>query len=100
MLELNAVETRHEGRGTSHSVRRSKRNMSGGYRQTRRTCPKCGDAVLRVHRRIIDHIYSLYRPVYRYQCTSLECAWRGNLPPRAMLNQDGLAPLTTPTGTG
>ena len=61
-------------------------------------CPQCGDLVLRIHRRVIDRLYSLYRPVYRYQCTSLECGWQGNLPHRA-LDEAGLAPLTTPTGT-
>ncbi len=55
--------------------------------------------MLRVHRRVIDRLYSLYHPVYRYQCTSLECGWQGNLPQRPQLEAAGIAPLTTPTGT-
>jgi hypothetical protein len=55
--------------------------------------------VLRVHRRLVDRFYSLYRPVFRYQCTSLECGWQGNLSQRQQLADQGLAPLTTPTGT-
>ena len=100
MLESIAVDNGHKTRGTPLAARESKRSMDGGYRQARRSCPLCGDNVLRVHRRVIDYIYSIYRPVHRYQCTSLECGWRGNLPPRSLLHKDGLAPLTTPTGTG
>ena len=74
-------------------------NASRRYRHARRTCPKCGDFVLRIHRRVIDRLYSLHHPVYRYQCTSLECGWQGNLPQRPQLAEEGLAPLTTPTGT-
>jgi len=55
--------------------------------------------VLRVHRRVIDRLYSLYHPVYRFQCTSLECGWQGNLAKRPSLDENGLEPLSTPTGT-
>jgi hypothetical protein len=72
--------------------------MADRYRNVRRTCPKCGDFVFRIHRRVIDRVYSLYRPVYRYQCTSLECGWQGNLPQRPLLEESGIGPLTTPTG--
>jgi len=99
-VESIAAMSRHEDRGTPHAALRSKRSMRGGYRQAWRTCPQCGDAALRVHRRIIDRVFSFYRPVHRYQCTSLECGWQGNLPPRTVPDEDGLAPLTTPTGTG
>jgi hypothetical protein len=48
---------------------------------------------------MIDRLFSFYHPVHRYQCTSLECGWQGNLPQRTLLDGHGLAPLTTPTGT-
>ena len=48
---------------------------------------------------MIDRIHSLYHPIYRYQCTSLECGWQGNLSQRPVLGEKGLAPLTTPTGS-
>jgi hypothetical protein len=73
--------------------------MNERYRHPRRMCPQCGDTVLRIHRRVIDRLYSLYHPVYRYQCTSLECGWQGNMPQRPQLEPKGLAPLSTPTGT-
>ena len=92
------VQTLVKARGNLPALLQSNRGMTGGYRQARRSCPQCGDAVLRVHRRIIDRLYSLYHPVHRYQCTSLECGWRGNLPKRAHLDHGGLSPLSTPTG--
>jgi predicted RNA-binding Zn-ribbon protein involved in translation (DUF1610 family) len=73
--------------------------MLGSYHHVKRSCPQCGDTVLRVHRRVIDRLYSLFHPVYRYQCTSLECGWQGNLPPGLVLEEEGLAPLSTPTGS-
>jgi hypothetical protein len=51
---------------------------------------------MRVRRRVIDRLFSLFHSVRRYQCTSLECGWQGNLP--VQLKDNGLAPLTTPTG--
>ncbi len=85
-------------RGNLAALLKSNRGMTEGYRQPRRTCPQCGDSVLRIHRRIIDRLYSLYQPVLRYQCTSLECGWQGNLPKRQHLDPSGLSPLSTPTG--
>lgn len=77
----------------------SNKTMSGSYLHIKRACPQCGDTVLRVHRRVIDRLYSLFHPVHRYQCTSLECGWQGNLPRGPLIDDQGLAPLTTPTGT-
>jgi len=105
MLKLMTVATnsegrRNEGRGTGRISAGSKRGMNGRYMYSSRSCPQCGDGLMRVHRRVVDRLYSLYRPVHRYQCTSLECGWQGNLPQRTVLAREGLAPLTTPTGTG
>jgi predicted RNA-binding Zn-ribbon protein involved in translation (DUF1610 family) len=98
-LELKTVQTLVKTRGNLPALLQSNRGMNGRYQHVRRSCPQCGDAVLRVHRRVIDRLYSLYHPVYRYQCTSLECGWQGNLAKRPPLDEHGLAPLSTPTGT-
>ena len=42
-------------------------------------CPKCGSSAVRVERRPVDRLYSLIRPVRRYQCSARECRWTGNL---------------------
>ena len=90
-----------ERSGTRLAYTRSNPPMFGhGYRHIKRSCPQCGDTVLRVPRRVVDRLYSLFHPVYRYQCTSLECGWQGNLPRAPLLEPEGLAPLSTPTGTG
>ena len=93
------MQTLVNPRGNRPALIRSNRGMTERYRHAGRTCPQCGDFVLRIHRRVIDRLYSLYHPVYRYQCTSLECGWQGNLPRRPHLAEAGIAPLTTPTGT-
>jgi predicted RNA-binding Zn-ribbon protein involved in translation (DUF1610 family) len=100
MLEQNAVETLGESRGTPRAPLGSNRVMVDRYHQVKRSCPQCGDTVLRVHRRVIDRLYSLFHPIHRYQCTSLECGWQGNLPRGPSIKAEGLAPLSTPTGTG
>ena len=43
-------------------------------------CPKCGGPVYREHRRIIDRLISLLRPVRRYRCDAHVCQWNGLLP--------------------
>jgi predicted RNA-binding Zn-ribbon protein involved in translation (DUF1610 family) len=73
--------------------------MTDRTRSVKRYCPQCGDAVLRIPRRAVDRLISIVRPVFRYQCTSLECGWQGNLPRQPELRDPGLSPLTTPTGT-
>jgi predicted RNA-binding Zn-ribbon protein involved in translation (DUF1610 family) len=88
-----------ESRGTPLWQLRSNRGMSGRYGHVKRSCPQCGDTVLRVPRRVIDRLYSLFHPVHRYQCTSLECGWQGNLSRGPLLEAGGLAPLSTPTGS-
>ena len=42
-------------------------------------CPKCGSLAVRVARRPVDRLYSLIRPVRRYQCSAQDCRWIGNL---------------------
>ena len=93
------METLVEARGTAARQPRSNRSMLSRYGRVRRSCPLCGDAALRVHRRVVDRLYSLFHPIYRYQCTTLECGWQGNLPRTPVLDEDGLTPLSTPTGS-
>ena len=96
------MQTFMESRGGTPALARrqgSKSEMLGSYVHVKRSCPQCGDTALRVHRRVVDRLYSLFHPVYRYQCTSLECGWQGNLPRGPMLEEHGLAPLSTPTGS-
>ena len=54
---------------------------------------------MRIQRRIADRLLSLFRPIYRYQCSTLECGWQGNLARRSQSPDDQFSPLATPTGT-
>ena len=47
-----------------------------------RVCPHCNGPVDRVHRRFVDRLISLVKPVHRYRCRSKGwgCDWEGNLP--------------------
>jgi hypothetical protein len=42
-----------------------------------RLCPRCGGELLRVHRRLVDRLFSPGR--YRFECDGA-CHWVGNLP--------------------
>ncbi len=42
-------------------------------------CPLCGSSVERVHRRFLDRLLSLVRPIRRYRCKGFHCNWEGNL---------------------
>jgi len=44
-----------------------------------RCCPRCQSAVFNVARRLPDLLVSLFVPLRRYRCISLQCAWEGNL---------------------
>jgi hypothetical protein len=60
-------------------------------------CPQCrssgssGDLV-RVHRRFIDRVISLLRPLRRYRCRTMDCDWEGNLPARRIPARGGISP--------
>ena len=43
-------------------------------------CPKCNGPVFREHRRLMDRLISLIRPVRRYRCDAHLCQWKGVLP--------------------
>jgi hypothetical protein len=45
---------------------------------TRRSCPKCGSSLHRIHRTWLDRtIDRLVAPVHRYKCSNHECSWKG-----------------------
>jgi hypothetical protein len=44
-----------------------------------RCCPRCQSALYRVARRLPDLLLSLFMPLRRYRCISLQCSWEGNL---------------------
>jgi hypothetical protein len=48
---------------------------SGSY-----TCPTCGKGgLLRIRRRFIDRVLSLFVRQRRFRCTHFGCSWEGNL---------------------
>jgi len=52
-----------------------------GYgRISERHCPRCQGAVVRIRRRAIDRLVSLFSARHRYRCQSIGCGWEGNLP--------------------
>ena len=44
-----------------------------------RPCPKCAGVLVRVPRRLIDRVTSIFSPVKRYYCPLFSCQWKGNL---------------------
>lgn len=42
-------------------------------------CPRCNASVFRVSRRLFDLFISIFMPVRRYRCISMECNWEGSL---------------------
>jgi hypothetical protein len=41
-------------------------------------CPVCQGLVLRIGRRPVDKLTSLFAPVQRYRCETFSCGWEGN----------------------
>ncbi len=49
-------------------------------------CPLCGcRGLVRVHRRPIDRVLSLFLDMQRFRCRQFECQWEGNLTTRRRL---------------
>jgi hypothetical protein len=42
-------------------------------------CPRCAGYLLRIRRRRIDRLMSIFKPVQRYQCQHYSCRWKGNI---------------------
>lgn len=48
-------------------------------RVSAKACPRCQGKLVREHRRLLDRLYSLVRPLKRYRCGNLACQWEGNI---------------------
>ncbi|WP_162883956.1 diguanylate cyclase domain-containing protein [Chromatocurvus halotolerans] len=50
-------------------------------------CPRCSGSLVRIRRRVVDHIICLFTPVWRYRCSgdngNVDCRWQGNFHDRA-----------------
>jgi hypothetical protein len=57
----------------------------------RLTCPQCGHALIRVARRPIDRLFSLFTMVHRFRCRNHECRWEGNIRSRHASSGDSLS---------
>ena len=43
-------------------------------------CPICGEqSLIKIHRRLIDRLLSLFVELQRYRCNAFNCQWKGNL---------------------
>jgi hypothetical protein len=72
-------------RPRSPRPRRAERAGYGGKTNIKRTCPLCAEQVIRIHRRPIDYLLSLFAPVHRFRCPEISCQWEGNLPVRRLI---------------
>lgn len=44
------------------------------------TCPKCGgNDLVRIRRRVVDRLLSIFVKLRRYRCPEPRCEWVGNL---------------------
>ena len=49
------------------------------------SCPRCAGNLIRIRRRIVDRLLTLFVPVRRYECPYSCCGWKGNLRVRSGL---------------
>lgn len=49
-----------------------------GFSACGRSCPRCKSALFRIAPRFADLLLSLFVPLHRYRCISLQCSWEGN----------------------
>lgn len=42
-------------------------------------CPCCDAKLIRIPRRPIDRLLSLFMPIQRFRCTRFQCQWVGNI---------------------
>ena len=61
---------------------------NAGLSTCARACPRCSSALFRVGRRLPDLLLTLFTPLRRYRCISLQCSWEGNFrEQRSVLSQ-------------
>ena len=61
---------------TTHTTGRRRKTYSG---ISKRSCPDCAARLVRIARRPVDRLSSLFVPVKRYRCRTFMCGWEGNL---------------------
>lgn len=69
---------RFTGEVPLHVSPKAPRDCSG-LTMSGRTCPRCGSELLRIRRRAIDRVLSVFWRVQRYSCNNFQCQWEGNL---------------------
>ena len=42
-------------------------------------CPICKSYAIRIRRRFVDRLTSLFKQSYRYKCLNYHCYWQGNI---------------------
>ena len=55
------------------------RDSTGHSHYLNRSCPVCQSSVIRVARRPVDKLVSMFRLVHRYRCSAHTCKWEGNV---------------------
>ncbi|MHB8423191.1 MAG: EAL domain-containing protein [Leptospirales bacterium] len=55
------------------------RSSDRPFSSSERTCPRCDGPVYRIPRRDIDLLVSIFIPVRRYRCDSMDCGWEGTV---------------------
>lgn len=50
-----------------------------GYSSPGCACPRCNGPAIRVRRRLLDLLVSMFMTVNRYRCRSTACGWEGTL---------------------
>ena len=50
-----------------------------GYTIPGYTCPRCNGHAIRIPRRFVDLLISMFISVNRYRCRSKDCGWEGNV---------------------
>ena len=50
-----------------------------GYSSSGCSCPRCRGPAIRVPRRFVDLLTSMFITVSRFRCKSKDCGWEGNV---------------------
>jgi hypothetical protein len=58
---------------------RYRRPDGTGYSAPECACPRCNGPAIRVPRRFVDLLISMFITVSRFRCSSTDCGWEGNL---------------------
>jgi hypothetical protein len=66
---------------TAATKPRARRAGPGGYGKiyTEQKCPLCAGHLIRIRRRFVDRLLSLFVPVHRYRCPAFTCQWEDNI---------------------